>query len=235
LLEFAVNEIRVGGRFYILLPKPNRLQIRTLADSLRRQGFRITGDSRVAAKSREQTIHISPSGLCWSRSDPADLVLPAIPRLLSAPKEAVSLEQLKRRYFDLKVRGSNATVRFEPRMEGGSLWKELRATGQCGLAPDERALLVFLTRHSQGGIDLLTDFPTPSSQGRVIGGKLYFDSRLDGSEFISTLRSTEFRPARQSYLPRSGILRLAGFRSPSRQDFTELFESLGEWCYLTPA
>ena len=235
MLEFSLHEIRVGSRFYILLPKLNRTQMQTLGAGLKRQGFAVGGDSSMKAKGRGAILHIDSGGLCWSNADPADWIVPAIPELLSAPKEEVPLEALKRQYFSLQTSGSTAILRFEPRIERGSLWRALRNSDQCGLSPDETAVLLFLLESAAGGCDLLTDFPTSTSLRRAIGGKLYFDSHLNLSEIRSTLRSAGRRSTRNSYLPWRGILRLAKFKNPPRGQYAELFEGLGEWCFLKPA
>ena len=234
MLEFKLHEIKVGPRFYILLPKLNRKQMQTLEGELKRKGFTVGGGYILYARNHDQAIHVNPSGLCWSNSDPSDAIVPALPRIMAASKMAVPLEDIKRLYFTLKPSGSFSMLRFEPRMERGSLWKELRASGQCGLAPDEYLLLLFFLR-SAGDCDVVTDFPASAGRRLLIGGKLYFDSRIAASEVRSTLRSVEASSTRNSYLPRRGVLRLAMYTSPSKREFSELFERLGEWCYLTPA
>jgi hypothetical protein len=235
LLEFNLHEIEVGSRHYILLPKLNRSQMQMLGNTLKSKGFTIYGASTLTAKGNDQVLHINPQGLCWSASDPSDLVVPALPKIMRAPKVIVPLEELKSLYFTLRPSESVFIVRFEPRMEKGPLWKALRATDQCGLAPDELAVLLFLLKSAGGECEVLTDFPTRMGRRRLIGGKLYFDSHLAISEVRSTLRSVEARSSRNSYLPRGMILRLSKYKSPSELRFSELFESLGEWCFLTPA
>jgi hypothetical protein len=234
MLEFGLHEIRVGSRFYILLPKLNRTQMQTLGARLKRQGFAISGDSSMTAKERGVVLHIDSGGLCWSTSDPADWIVPAIPELLSAPKEEVPLEQLKRRYFSLQTSGSSAILRFEPRIERGSLWRALRGTGDCGLAPDEFAVIMFLLEHTRGRVSLVTDFPTTSSRRRVIGGRQYFETSLTSPQARSTLSSVSKHGARNSYVPPRGVLTLTSFTPPSRRGWVESFEGLGEWCYFRP-
>jgi hypothetical protein len=235
LLEFSLHEIGVGSRFYILLPKLNGTQLQALGTRLKSRGFTLSGGPSITARTKGFILHIGQSGLCWSTSDPADLVVPAIPELLATPKEAVPLEELARRYFFLKTSGSRATLRFNLRLERGSLWRTLRGTGQCGLAPDERAVLLFLLESSEGDCDVLTDFTTPTSRKQVIGGKLYFHSRLRSTVVGSTLSSVGMRLARNSYLPSGDMVHLTKFNPPSRRQLKEFFTSLGEWCYLKPA
>ena len=234
MLEFALHEIRVGSRSYILLPKLNEAQMQALGIRLKRQGFEVASRRTLVARRRDMALRISPSGLCWSSSDPADSVVPGIPELLGCPKAAVPVEGLENGYFSLRLAGQGADLRFEPRMEAGSLWRSLRAVNQCGLSPDEHRVLLFLLEHAEGECDLLTDYPTLSGRKRVIGSKVYFESRLKTSEINATLRSVEGPSARNSYLPARGIIRLARYHPPPRREFVALFDDLGEWCYLRP-
>jgi hypothetical protein len=234
LLEFGLHEIRVGSRFYILLPKLNRTQMQTLGAGLKRQGFAISGDTSMTAKGRGLALHIDSGGFCWSTSDPADWIIPVIPILLSTPKEEVPLEALKRRYFSLQTSGSGAILRLEPRIERGSLWRALRGTGERGLAPDEFAVIMFLLEHTRGRVSLVTDFPTTSSRRRVIGGRQYFETSLTSPQARSTLSSVSKHGARKSYVPQRGVLTLTSFTPPSRRGWVEFFEGLGEWCYFRP-
>ena len=235
MLEFNLHEIRVGSRFYIFLPKLNRTQMQVLGIRLKRLGYILGGDPSITARNKGFVLHIDRSGLCWSTSDPADSVVPAIPELLATPKETVPLEELTRRYFSLKTSGSRAVLRFEPRLERGSLWRALRATDQCGLAPDEHAVLLFLLGSTAGDCDLMTDFATPTSRKQVIGGRMYFHSRLHSTVVRSTLRTAGTRLTQNSYLPQAGMFQLTKFNPPSRRQLTEFFANLGEWCYLMPA
>jgi hypothetical protein len=234
LLEFSLHEIRVGSKFYILLPKLNRTQMQALGARLKKQGFAVSGDTSVKAKKRGSVLHIDPGGLCWSNSDPADWIVPAIPGLLSAPKEKVPLETLKDLYFSLQDSGSGAILKLEPRIERGSLWRALRGTGEWGLAPDEFAVIMFLLEHTRGRVSLVTDFPTTSSRRRVIGGRQYFETSLTSPQARSTLSSVSKHGARKSYVPQRGVLTLTSFTPPSRRGWVEFFEGLGEWCYFRP-
>ena len=234
LLEFRLHELAFGSRFYILLPKLNRAQMKALGTRLKTQGFTLGGDTSIIARKDGVVLHVDPHGLCWSRSNPADSVVPVIPELLGMTKEAVPLEELKRRYFFLEHSGPGATLRFEPRLERGSSWKALRATNQCGLAPDEGAVLLFLLGFAMGTCDMLTDFPIPTSRERIIGGRQYFDSPLPCTEIRPTLRLAGARSPRNSYLPSKGTIQFGRLNPPSRRVYVELFEDLGEWCYLMP-
>ena len=234
MLEFTLHEIRVGSRSYILLPKLNETQMQTLGFRLKRQGFEVASLSTLTAKRRDMVLRVSPSGLCWSSSDPADSIVPGIPELLGCPKEPVPVKELEDRYFSLGLAGQGAVLRFEPRMETGSLWRSLRAVNQCGLSPDEHRVLLFLLEQAEGVCELLTDYPTHSGRKSVIGGRVYFVSRLKTTEISATLRSVGGPSARNSYLPAEGILRFAKYRPPPRREFAALFDGLDEWCYLRP-
>src|SRR5271157_1268804 len=86
MLEFNLHEIRVGSRFYIFLPKLNRTQMQVLGIRLKRLGYILGGDPSITARNKGFVLHIDRSSLCWSTSDPADSVVPAIPELLATPK-----------------------------------------------------------------------------------------------------------------------------------------------------
>ena len=218
-----------------MLPKLNSEQMGLLTDHLKGKGFVIRQGAPIRANAEGKAIGLDPSGLCWSRTDHSDFLFPAIPTLLAFPKQRVSLESLKSRYFAMTFSNSAATVRMRPRLEGGPLWTELRAGGQCALAPDERAVIDFLLSRTSGGIDLVTDFPMGDFRTRVVRGKQFYQTRLDPSLARSTMAGLESQGARNSYLPKRGVLELPSYRLPSKKEYLDLFESLGEWCYFRAA
>lgn len=81
---------------------------------------------------------------------------------------------------------------------------------------------------------MLTDFPTEGAKVRMLGGRQYFDSQLSPAEVSSTLRAVGEKRARNSYLPKSGVMYLDSLKLPSHSEQEALFDRLGEWCYLRP-
>ena len=130
-------------------------------------------------------------------------------------------------YFKLQTSGTSATLRLSTRIESSSLWWGLRASGRCMLTPDERAVASFLIRSSSGGCGMLTDFPTSSSRVRMIGKKQYYETHLDPADAEASLRAVGEDGSGNSYIPEHGILQFDAFRLPSRENFAELFKSLG--------
>jgi len=234
VLRFSLHEVKIGSRFYLLLPKLNPRQMLTIELRLRAQGFSVRADPQIIAKKDREILHCLSSGLCWSGTDPSDALIPVIPELLASPKDEVSVSALKEIYFGMVKSGSAAMVRFLPRMEGGPTWRLLRAMGACSLAPDELAVLDFLLEHASGGCNLVTDFPAPRVRKRIIHGRQFYETNLPVADARSTLASVGSQADRNSYLPKRGILKLSTFNHPSRREYLELFESLGEWCYFQP-
>ena len=234
LLSFTVNQVHLGRLHYILLPKLNRGQMQALSQRLGVPGYSNHLRGVLTARSDAGTIHVDPAGLCWSNADPADAILPAIPALLPERKERIPLEELKGMYFtSARIKGETV-VKLRTRIEASSRWEALRASGGCGLAPDERAVALFLTERLEG-CNLLTDFSTDGSTPRRCGRRIYFDSMLGAADAMSTLRIACEIQTRNSYLPRDNVLRSRGHLSLSRRHLSELFVELGEWCYFLPA
>lgn len=234
MLDFRLLQIRLRSRFYLLLPKLNSSQVRIIGERLKERDFTVEKDSLLVATKRGTAVHIDPSGFCWSSKDPTDAIAPIIPEILGVPKEAVPLDELQNRYFRLQRFKTSVAVRLSARIESSTLWRELRASGECGLTPDERAVASLLLESSTGGCVMLTDFPTQGSHSRMIGKKQYYESSLDPAEAASTLRVAGPAGIRNSYLPERCVLLLRSIRRPSREKLVELFDSLGEWCYLRP-
>jgi hypothetical protein len=234
LLSFKVHQFLLNGRHYLLLPKLTHGQMRVLAVRLQRNGYSVQLSKSLSAKSRGGVIRVDPSGLCWSMFDCSDEVLPAIPEVLSSPKETGPLDVLESMYFRLARSGRKTLVRLATRLESSTSWDALRATGDCALAPDEHAVATFLTRRARGTCIMLTDFPGDEAVPKLFGRKRYFESTVGFDDAESTLRSVGERASRNSYLLRDNTLRLSGRLAFSRDDVEELFEGLGEWCYFAP-
>lgn len=230
MLQFEVHQLQLAGRHYLLLPKLNPGQMGLLRERFRNIGYGVTYDGHLKARSREGVVHIDPSGLCWSGSDPADAVLPAVPSLLALPKETTTARALARLYYaGVGRRRSLQEYRLLPRIESGPPWAKLRSLGYCGLAPDEHLLASAMLRRSGCRNSLLTDFPVEGSAVRRYGRRNYFVSDLPPSEASSSLRAIGDSKTRNAYLPRDGVLRLAGpLLRPA--ELSGVFEELGEWC-----
>ncbi|HYB06788.1 MAG TPA: hypothetical protein VEB87_01385 [Nitrososphaerales archaeon] len=234
MLSFKVYQFHVLGRYYTLLPKLTPPQVRSFAGRLKRNGFHVEPSPTLTARSREGVVHVGESGLCWSSFDPSDSILPAIPEVLAFPKQTIPLRELRRKYFSQTKSGANTVVHFSIRMESASLWRALRASGECGLAPDEHAVASFILRHSEGTCELVTDFPAAGSVPLMCGRKRYFISSLGKIEAALTLRDAGEKNVRNSYVRRDSTIGLEAI-SLSRDDLLRLFEELGEWCFFSPS
>jgi hypothetical protein len=230
MLSFRVHQLLISGRHYVLLPKLNSHQMGVLAERLTKEGLRVRVTDSIFATSSGETVHIEPSGICWSTSDPADLILPAIPDVLASPKESLPTIDLQSKYFTKsnKVR----EIQLFPRIDVSSNWETLRAEGECGLAPDEHLVTSFLLERARGSCLIVTDFPVDGSRRLILGRRRYFESNVLADEVHRTLRVVGKKGVRNSYLPKGGALSLGPSRLSSR-DIGELVSQLGEWCYFT--
>ena len=233
LLQFKVHQLRLGGKHYFLLPKLNSSQVGVLARRFSEIGS-VKRGAVLVGNSRQGTIRVSESGLCWSSFDPSDAVLPAVPDLLSCPREEAPLEAVRGKYLAMRKSRSGMTIRILPRLEASSLWRELRASGGCALAPDEHAVVSSLIRRAQGTRVMVTDFFVDSSTPLIYGRKRYFSSKLGPDEAASTLNVVGGRGQRNSYIPNDGELGPILLSSFSRRDWVDLLAGLGEWCPFTP-
>lgn len=233
MLRFKVHQLQLGGKHYLLLPKLNSFQVEILARRLAEIGTVHIGAALVVS-SREGTMRVSHEGLCWSSFDPSDAVLPAVPSLLSCPKEEVPVETVKGKYLRASQSKERVTYQLLPRLESSSRWRELRASGGCALAPDEHALVSFLLERVRGKCQMITDFHVDGSTALVLGRRRYFKSRLGPKETTSTLRAAGERLQRNSYIPMDGRIDLGLPFAPSPDDWSGLFAELGEWCPFTP-
>jgi hypothetical protein len=225
--------MRIDDRNCVLLPKLNDEQMRILSERLVSKGFSVRDRVSLSASLKKRTIHVERKGVCWAAFDPADAIAPVIPALLEVRPQPLPLEVLLERYFVLGRSEGITTVRFLPRVEGSRLWRFLRASGECGLTPDELKIAKFILGASEGPCCLLTDFPSEGSKVRVLGSSRYYESSLEPFEVVATLRGIGPRQFRNSYLPRNGIVQLGRCCLP-RRDLNELFMSLGEWSGFKP-
>ena len=169
---------------------------------------------------------MDPSGLCWGYFDPEDILLPVIPDLLSCPKQAIPLKAMEGLYF----RSNGSCAKVATRVETGTAWKCLRASGDCGLTPDERTVTLEVVREV-GSVRLVTDYSGANPTHRTYGHRRYFEMAVNSEEAESTLRSAGELRARNSYLTCDGGL---GRRKGTLPHLREAFSEVGEWCYFTP-
>jgi hypothetical protein len=235
LLQFSVHQLEEARRHYLLLPKLNGKQMRILSDRLEGTGFVVQQSSPITAKSRQGSIHIRSSGVCWASFDPADTILPAIPEVLSCPKESLPRSELESTYFQSGRLRGGTVIRLVNRIESSSIWDRLRSSGDCGLTPDERLVASFLIRASGQRCEVVTDFPVEGSTSLRRGTRTYFSSELEPPGAESTLREIGTRAPRNSYLPRDGVLRFGRMFSLPHGMVGDLFRELGEWCYFSPS
>ena len=197
--------------------------------------FRVQASSPrsvLSARHANSVIHVDPNGLCWSRVDPADALLPTIPRILSVEKEPVPLEQLRAMYMRRTASG-HGIVKLVRRLEASTTWDELRATGDCALTPDEKAVAGFLIG-SRGRCMGLSDFPKERTKEVYCGKRRYFEAELQPQDVKEGLRCAGERDPNNLYLPRDGVVMLPESRRAAGRDWMGLLDGLGEWCYFTP-
>ena len=228
-----MHQIQLGGKHHILLPKLNSSQIEVLTKRFAEMGP-VRRDAFLAVTSRQGTIGVSKTGHCWASFDPSDVVLPAVPALLSCPKEGAPLETVRGKYLGMSKSHDGLTTRVLPRLESSSSWRGLRKLGGCALAPDEHAVASFILKRVRGECKMVTDFLVDGSTPLVFGGKRYFDSKLNADEAALTLRRVGERSQRNSYIPQDGMLGLVPVSSIGRRDWIDLFTELGEWCPFIP-
>jgi hypothetical protein len=226
VLPFKVHHLEILGKHYLLLPKLNDRQMGILKGRLKRNGFSVLQSPSIIARSAKGTIHVDPSGLCWGYSDPEDLLLPAIPELLSCPKQVIPMKAMESLYF----RSNGSSARIVTRLESGTLWEHLRATGDCGLTPDERAVALEVVGEA-GAARLVADYAGSTPKLYTFGHRRYFETAVNRAEAESTLRCAGELRAGNSYLPNDGSL---GLRKGFLPHLRETFSNLGDWCYFTP-
>lgn len=212
-------------KYYLPLPKFSEPQLEALAARLIRSGLSVRmNQGRVRVKSDFGTTIISQSGLAWSKSDMLDVLSPAIPDLLGFPKEPVSSNP----YFAAKRLGDWFEIQFFTRMEGLRLWSELRREGESGLTPDEKQVISHLLISAEGSVECVTDYPNDECSVIRVGRRQFYRSLLPAGEFASRLRTIDSQSAKNSYVPRTSVIRIRARSLPSVRFGPEL----GEWCYL---
>jgi hypothetical protein len=210
-------------------------QMHLLGTRFRQLGRVRRVSDRLSVELKAGIMHVSSSGLCWMRIDPADYILPIIPEILSVSKEKIpSKEALERMYFRTSVETGVLRVHLHVRLEHNSTWRALRASGECALAPDEHAVATHLLKNSRGSCGVVTDFPNHCSKLVIFRDRKYFDSTVETKYAAETLRHTDAGSARNSYIPRNGVLDLKDSSFVERQDIKDMFESMGEWCSFSP-
>jgi len=233
LLSFKVYTLLLGGRQYLLLPKLNSSQFEVLARRFEEIGI-VERGMILAVNTRRGMISASEAGLCWASFDQSDAVLPVVPDLLSCPKEEAPVEIIRSKYLIMERLRGWVSVRMLPRLEGSSLWRKMRASGGCSLAPDEHAVVSSLFRRTRGVWEMVTDFFVDGSTPLLFGRKRYFKSELDSYEAASTLGVVGKRGRRNSYLPNDGEIGSIPTCALARSDWVDLLSNLGEWCPFIP-
>ncbi|MDG7007577.1 MAG: hypothetical protein JRN06_04965 [Nitrososphaerota archaeon] len=234
MLSFRVHQLRIGRLHYLLLPKMTRAQMNVISRRVSRAGYSVELSSSLSARSGQGTIQVDPSGVCRSTVDIADLIVPAVPDILACDRERIPLGELESLYLTTDRSGRKSRVRISTRTESFLLWEIMRASGDCGLSPDEHAVATFLLERASGTCGVLTDFPEDGSVARMVEGRRYFDSKISPAMAAKTLRVAGTKYPKNSYLRRDGILELSDIGSSSAGDWLDLFDELGEWCYFTP-
>jgi hypothetical protein len=226
-LRFTLHQIHLESPdgFYLPLPKLTREQMRTLEDRLLSNGYAVKTDGeRLRAESGSGNLTIVRSGLARSAGEMLDALAPALPELLLCPREPTSVNP----YFVAKNLHGWFEVQLFPRMEGLRLWTALRRAGECGLTPDEKAVVSQVLHDVDQPLECVTDYPTEGCSVLQVNKKQYFRSLVPADEFVSRLRTISSTFSRNCYLPRSSIIRVKATSLPSRS----VGDELGEWCYL---
>lgn len=233
LLPYKVYQLKLRGRYCLLLPKLAPKQMSILVKRLVMKGCVLRASDPIVARSKEGVLRVSPAGMCWASFDPSDLVLPAVPEILESVKNAVPVKTLAAKYFAVARAGGGTVVRLSTRVESSTLWDELRSAGECGLTPDEHAVVTFLIGRADS-CTMVTDFPVDGSRTAIVGRRRFFDSKVESGEAVRTLRQVGVRGPRNSYVRREGMLRMEGFSAPARSELLGIFAGIGEWCSFAP-
>lgn len=215
------------------MPKLNDAQVEILCERLTRLGYKLRVGSKIKASMGSSVVWLESRGIAYSSSDLLDPIAPVIPRLLEMEKRRVAPQSLVEMYYAAKHLGKSLRVRFNTRIESFSTWRELRSADETGLTPDEALVMKVLFDHARGRIQAIVDYPTETARLTQIGRRVYFDSSLEVTEFVSNLRILGQRNRRNAYLPRNCMIDLANFRLPGANDIGRLSEELGEWCYYS--
>lgn len=230
-MDYSLRQIFLKGleRYFLPLPKLNDSQLELLVKRLEVSGFRVSVGRTIRARKGERAITIEGSGLAWSNMELLDPLAPVIPALLSVRKTKVRGNP----YFSAKLTGGSYRAQLFLRMEALGTWGELRKHDLSGLTPDEAVVISSLLEGSRGEVRGVTDYPR--EEGRILqfGKKVYYESMIDGGEFIANLRTVERKGIRNSYVPRNSVVDVEVTRAPSVRRIAKVIGSLDEWCYIS--
>jgi hypothetical protein len=228
VLRFEVSQLLIESerRFYLPLPKLNRLQVDFLKRELLDEGYSVSSSESLVARKGSLSLYVSPAGLASSSSDLMDVLLPSIPNILAFPKTPLETNP----YVAVKRGRGLFEVHLFPRLESMGRWTALRRQGDCGLTPDEALVLERLLGGSEELIGCIADYPTEGCTTTHAGRHPLYRCMVPADEFVCNLRTISRTSARNTYLPRSSILTMK--KSPA-QIGPEDSRQLGEWCYLS--
>ena len=224
--------LELGRRFYVPLPKLTSRQVGVVAGRLQALGFQTARSEVLHARKGRDSVTLESRGVCSSNRDLVDILAPVIPDLISKDRERVPFNLLCDRYFQVTKTGPRATLKLRPRLESATLWDELRESDSSGLTPDERAVYELLLSRAGISCRVLTDYPTDGCSITRIGRKRYYYCEVAGSDAAINLREIGARRPRNSYLPRSSIIRIDSFTHHDTK-LRQVLAGLGDWCFLT--
>lgn len=228
-MKYSLNQLSILGKYYLLLPKLNKMQLRLIQNRLENKDFKGRQTHELRYSLAKKFIVVRESGVLYSNFEALDLVGPLIPSILSCEREALSIQQACDKYFAVLLDKGRKVIRFKPRIEAFTLWTELRKHDQSGLTPDEAYILANMLSKARGKILVLTDFPTEDCHIKRIGKRQYYLCNIEVSEFISNLRTITEKKKRNCYLPRNSIIELDQLEEPSESELVDLISRLGEW------
>jgi len=213
------------GRYYLPIPKLNPQQMGKIRDELRGRGFSVTGEQDLRVVGRESRFSMTAAGLAWSSVDLLDQVVPSLLNVLVERRTQSDSNP----YFVSRAREPGFEIHFFPRMESLKRWNSLRREGLSGLTPDEAHVLTSVLGDSKGSVECITDYPTEGASQTQYGRRFYFRSTIQVSEFLLNLRTISHAAGRNSYLPRSSVIRIT---DRPREISRRTWEELGEWCFV---
>lgn len=230
-MDYSLRQIFLKGleRYFLPLPKLNDSQLELLVKRLEVCGFRVRVGGTIRARKGERAITIEGSGLAWSNMELLDPLAPVIPALLSVRKTKVRGNP----YFSAKLTGGRYRAQLFLRMEALGTWRELRKHDLSGLTPDEAVVISSLLEGSRGEVRGVTDYPREESRILQFGKKVYYESMIDGGEFVANLRTIERKGIRNSYVPRNSVVDVEVTRAPPVRRIAKVIGSLDEWCYIS--
>lgn len=227
MLRYEVRQIHLPDleRFYLPIPKLGPEHVVALAADLERRGFEAEAGRLLKVRGDGTRFTVNPVGLASSAEELLDSLVPSLPRILGLPMSESDSDP----YLMAKKQGRVVETQFFPRMEALRLWTSLRRAGECGLTPDEAAVLESLLKDSKGGVECLTDYPVAGCVPRQIGRHQYFAAAVPPDEFVSNLRTLTHHPKKSCYLPRNSVL-----RTERREGSGTPPPPLGEWSLVSP-